>query len=615
MTNFMSGIRTQITQTIYDEPYYLTNSPSGFPNLSMENLRSRVSAAIVYDIKADMDARRPDYATHYSYDIHGNVKALIQQPKGLQAKTIEYSYDLISGNVNYVWYQRDKKDQFTHRYTYDADNRLTLVRTSRDGRLWDEDAHYIYYPHGPLARIELGEEEVQGLDYAYTLQGWIKGMNSASLQQNYDIGKDGVQGHRHENFARDEVGFTLNYHQQDYTPINRQPAQSIFTSDWNTNIITPELYNGNIRSMITAIRKFMPDGKPAAYSYRYDQLNRIKSMNYHNDFNPATNKWNSFATNNSYKTSYDYDANGNILNLKRDGVTAAGTALPMDAFSYAYTPGTNRLRHVIDPTPAGNYTNDIDNQNSDNYTYDRIGNLTKDEVEGITNIAWNLSGKVAEITKADGKKLIFRYDALGNRISKSYRDTTTYYIRDASGNVMANYERRGQPMGQLTLNTAVRWTSVTIYGSSRLGENYADMDMTVSSISVGSMSTSSGYQGDAATTTINSLQSESIYISTLMRGKIQYELTNHLGNVLATIADRKRIERTQQGLSGFVAEVVTANDYYPFGMALKKYSSADYKFGFNGYTSLDEIIKNALDFENRIYSSSLSKFISVDFDL
>jgi hypothetical protein len=65
-----------------------------------------------------------------------------------------------------------------HRYTYDADNRLTQVETSVDDWFFATDASYFYYPHGPLARIELGHYKIQGLDYAYTLQGWLKGVNS-----------------------------------------------------------------------------------------------------------------------------------------------------------------------------------------------------------------------------------------------------------------------------------------------------------------------------------------------------------------------------------------------------------------------------------------------------
>jgi hypothetical protein len=38
------------------------------------------------------------------------------------------------------------------------------------------------YKHGPLARSVIGQQQVQGLDYAYTLEGWLKGVSSTTLQ-------------------------------------------------------------------------------------------------------------------------------------------------------------------------------------------------------------------------------------------------------------------------------------------------------------------------------------------------------------------------------------------------------------------------------------------------
>ncbi|MDD3686748.1 MAG: hypothetical protein PHE56_08275, partial [Bacteroidales bacterium] len=110
---------------------------------------------------------------------------------GQQYKRIDYEYDLISGNVKKVSYQTGEPDQFHHRYWYDADNRITHVETSDDNINWQQDAKYFYYKHGPLARVELGNDKVQALDYAYTLQGWLKGVNSDAPDASRDIGKDG----------------------------------------------------------------------------------------------------------------------------------------------------------------------------------------------------------------------------------------------------------------------------------------------------------------------------------------------------------------------------------------------------------------------------------------
>ena len=79
---------------------------------------------------------------------------------GNRYKLMAYDYDLISGKVNKVSYQPDKPDAFYHRYSYDAENRLTDVLTSSDGYIWQTDARYYYYLHGPLARTILGQNQV-----------------------------------------------------------------------------------------------------------------------------------------------------------------------------------------------------------------------------------------------------------------------------------------------------------------------------------------------------------------------------------------------------------------------------------------------------------------------
>jgi hypothetical protein len=92
---------------------------------------------------------------------------------GNRFKKIVYNYDLISGKVNQVSYQPGQWDAYYHRYAYDAENRITDVYTGRDSVMLflfpEREAHYNYYKHCPLARTELGQLRVQGLDYAYAL--------------------------------------------------------------------------------------------------------------------------------------------------------------------------------------------------------------------------------------------------------------------------------------------------------------------------------------------------------------------------------------------------------------------------------------------------------------
>jgi RHS repeat-associated protein len=100
-----------------------------------------------------------------------------------------------------------------------------------------------------------------------------------------------------------------------------------------------------------------------------------------------------------------------------------------------------------------------------------------------------------------------------------------------------------------------------------------------------------------------------------------FELVNHLGNVLVTISDRKVPNNTTLGqtITYFKPVVITANDYYPFGMIMpgRNYnapSAKDYKYGFNGKENDNEVKGegNMVAFEARIYDSRLGKFLSRD---
>ncbi|MET0637674.1 MAG: hypothetical protein ABWZ25_16715, partial [Chitinophagaceae bacterium] len=168
------GTREQLTLTEYDVPFGFSLYPEGimFGKLTQRNLRNRVSYSATKNLATDNNHFT---ASFYTYDIHGNVDTLLQDYNGIAEmsadylKKIEYDFDLISGKVNSVSYQTDKPDAFYHRYQYDAENRLTEVYTSRDKIVWERDAAYSYSKHGVLARTVLGHQQVQGLDYAYTL--------------------------------------------------------------------------------------------------------------------------------------------------------------------------------------------------------------------------------------------------------------------------------------------------------------------------------------------------------------------------------------------------------------------------------------------------------------
>ncbi|GGD08041.1 RHS repeat-associated core domain-containing protein [Hyunsoonleella pacifica] len=653
----------QVTKTMYSTQSALAEDEEFIQN----NLRNRVSAVVyIDDSTSGLDCNN---AIFYDYDIHGNVKKMgyyifLGADAEKKIKTTEYDYDLISGNVNQVTYQKGENDQFIHRYEYDADNRITLVKTSKDGVLWETDASYEYYAHGPLARTVLGEQKVQGLDYAYTIQGWLKGVNGENAGVN-DMGNDnGTLS------AKDAFAYSLNYFSGDYAPIT---ATNPFTLAENgSNVNNKNLYNGNIKTMVTSLIDL--NENPLAVlqnNYAYDQLNRINSMKSYNGSALA------------YESGYEYDRNGNLTSLQR---FVGGTAMDNLSYNYNYNEDgslldkysplrNNKLYSVNDDVSLNAFENiDIDNQNNQgsliasgelnnaNYQYDAIGQLTKDVAEGISNINWRVDGKVERIEKTDGTTIIFEYDGLGNRISKTHvplgntNDATyTYYLRDAQGNVMAVYHK-GLIETTTSIPTDYYLPSGTVHTGVEIIEAPTNIFLTNYTAESGSNITVKA--GNSIVINPNShikygavahffidpniilpttseivglkLSEHHIYGSSRLGmqqyvddailtdnefvnsvGDKRYELTNHLGNVLSVISDRKLVK---SGI--FMPDVLTFNDYYPFGALLpnRHGQSDDYRYGYQGNEKDDEVKGEGKTYTSqfRTYDPRIGRYFTMD---
>ena len=312
-----------------------------------------------------------------------------------------------------------------------------------------------------------------------------------------------------------------------------------------------------------------------------------------------------------YRNTFTYDANGNIqIQVRRDSVGGL-----MDSLSYKYQRKSNgklvrnRLYNVNDyVTGVPAYLNDITDQglfdttninSNNNYGYDEIGNLVRDNAEQIQNIEWTLNGKIKTITRNIGsskRNMSFEYDASGNRIAKHVYTSSnnwinsTYYLRDAQGNVMGVYEKTpGLSQGSLSY----KLNEAHIYGSSRLGIAHPNLEM------IGAVSLA----GDTT----------KYYL-----GNKTYELSNHLGNVLATISDKKIAldNNNNKIVDGYVADMASSNDYYPFGSPMpgRQFNNGSYRYGFNGKENDNEVkgTGNSLDFGERIYDSRLARFLSLD---
>jgi RHS repeat-associated protein len=599
----------QITVTTYDAANSMISD-----EIVQRNVRNRVAWTGLFNTSADLANGSPNAAaaTYYSYDILGNVDTLIQDygsstlhpdvsnpmnTTGNRFKKVVYDFDLVSGKVNQVTYQHGYVDAFYHSYLYDAENRITNVQSSTDSINWDNDAFYSYYAHGPLARTVLGQQQVQGVNYAYTLQGWLKSINPAP----YTGGTFTLRPDSTNNIvANNAYSLLLDYFDGDFKPVSPAAGPDNGVSTTLGAAYRP-LYNGNISSMGVSINKA---GNPMLYNYQYDQLNRLVHMD---AWKRTATAWSALTSTTDYQENVAYDPNGNINTYSRN---AYASGLPgasgnsMDKLHYAYTPGTNKLDHITDTVPGSVY-NDISTQDTLNYKYDSIGELIADKASNITGITWTVYGKIASITKTNDTTIKYTYDAAGSRISKSLthagQTETTWYARDAQGNILSVYTN-----GDAAVNGGnLAQTELDIYGSSRLGIWKRMVDVQGKPIDNGVHMTGLADSG---------------YSFNFSRGNKLFELTNHLGNVLAAISDKRYgVSADDSTVTYYNPEIVSANDYYPFGMMQpgRSYTEANvgnYRYGFNGKENDNEVkgLGNQIDYGNRIYDPRIARWSSLD---
>ncbi|WP_252794244.1 hypothetical protein, partial [Mucilaginibacter flavidus] len=316
--------------------------------------------------------------TWYNYDDHGRVSWMVKQIAGLGAKTVNYTYN-DQGNVASVDFQRETPgERFIHYYTYDADSRLINAQTSTDGVTMVQQAHYYYYLHGPLKRVELGDQ-LQGIDYVYTPQGWLKSINSPTGLATNDPMKDGITN----SFAKDAFGMQLEYFNGDYSR----------TGSGITSIPTGSTtyYNGNVTGMswqsnkpASVVSAFPGIQVPTMYSYSYDATYQYNQSVWGT---PTYSPVGSFAAGATFgEKGITYDPNGNITALQR--TNSAGT-LSDNFTKYSYQANTNKLTSVGTTATPTAYAS---------YSYDEIGRLKSELQTGTTApkyyLQYDVTGKV-----------------------------------------------------------------------------------------------------------------------------------------------------------------------------------------------------------------------------
>lgn len=308
----------------------------------------------------------------YSYNDYLKTTDVVQTDYDFAGKVLETTKfhtksNSIQGTVDII-----------DRFTYDHVGRLIEQRQSIEGANDEVIAFNTYDEIGTLQSKGVGGKvantRLQTINYAYNVRGWLKNINEDSYNDN------------------DLFDFTIRYN----NPISGQA-----------------LYNGNISQ--TSRHTANADNSVKTYTYSYDALNRLlKAVDNTTNYNLSL---------------VNYDKNGNITKLQRNGHRNAGATSfgLMDNLDYDYNPSSNKLKKVQELSGGHAVYGFKDGSNDpEEYYYDANGNMTKDTNKGISLISYNHLNLPKEVT-INGNTIEYIYDAIGTKLKKIAGGVSTEY--------------------------------------------------------------------------------------------------------------------------------------------------------------------------------------------
>ncbi|PSK90604.1 RHS repeat protein [Taibaiella chishuiensis] len=341
------------------------------------------------------------------YDDKGRVINSLQRDFSDQGGQIHYLYSgtqydftgkpLLSKSIfqNLYAAYAVTTERYKNEYETGTGNLLRTRHRINDGA-WSTLSNLVYDSLGRVKRKALGNYgEVQ--DFNYNIRGQLTGINGVYAETGNKEGENRTFGEA----LKYDYGFS-------------QPQ-----------------YGGKIAGMI-----WRGSTVSHAYGYSYDRSGRLKNAEYRT--NTPGLGWNK--TTLDYTVSnIQYDKNGNLKAMDQQGVTPANGIQTIDRLRYNYGSNeeSNRLARVADN--AANYglgdfvENAVSNGTSDDYSYDKNGNLETDYNKGIEKVFYTHFNKPERILFSNGGSIEYSYDATGNKVQELVKkagqpDKITDYI-------------------------------------------------------------------------------------------------------------------------------------------------------------------------------------------
>jgi hypothetical protein len=371
----------------------LISYPNSYPDPVTPNYQTR--GEVTVSQKRVLEAPVTQWLTTVFYfDPKGRVIQSINNNISGGSDTTTTLYDFTGAVLSTYTRHNNKASTLNPRTTvlcgvnYDHMGRLikTTKQLNNNGVNKTIDS-LIYDPLGRVTQKNLGSQ-MESLNYAYNIRGWLRGINLPYLATS------GTGGHY--------FGMELSY---DYG-------------------FGTAAYNGNIAGM-----KWKSAGSDTtrAYGYLYDNVDRLLSAAYTQN---STGNGTSFGASGNVDFSVpqiSYDANGNILTMNQRGLEGTSSNY-IDQLTYGYATGSNQLQSVTDaaPTDSSYHLGDFQDGNTlgNDYTYDSVGNLKIDKNKGIDSIRYNYLN-LPEYVHVKGKGNIdYVYDAGGVKQEKIVVDST-----------------------------------------------------------------------------------------------------------------------------------------------------------------------------------------------
>jgi RHS repeat-associated protein len=358
--SFPTMAKVYYTVNYYDENNagnYIADAD--FPgNTAFPRLRNQLTTSKVRQLDPASSTEDWYYDTFF-YDKHFN---LIQtKTTGLTGimKRVTNSVDFVGKVIKSKEYQEAIQggtlliNYILSQMNYDPQGRLLSVKQSINNNALDKQLSALSYNElGQLMTKKLhvtGTTGLQKVDYNYNIRGWLKKINEPDLS--------GGEG--------DFFGIELLYNE-------------------GFSGLTAYLpYNGNISGIKS---KNGASGSLKGYGFSYDQVNRLVTS--------TSGEGTGYtATKNRYDENMTYDKNGNIISITRNGQTSAGIFGNLDVLSYSYTGTGNQVRgigdNVSDVAGRGDFTDLVDGNSTQEYSYDKNGNMITDLNKNL-NFEYNM---------------------------------------------------------------------------------------------------------------------------------------------------------------------------------------------------------------------------------